>query len=156
MADDPWIWLKVTPLSLHSLSSEGWQNFTWNFIILSKCIFSLLSIRTYFVLQFVLHFVVNQTSREAYIIMDYISKKCTVQNIYRKCLSFIGRYCVWYTLFCKKTTITTTLPIMMLSIVLLRRIKSTQCKKLATNALWFTYQYSKACKPHEKKHKKNI
>ena len=56
--------------------------------------------------------------------------------------------------FLQKTTITTTLPIMMLSIELLRRIKSTQCKKLATNALWFTYQYSKACKPHEKKHKK--
>ena len=110
MADDPWIWLKVTPLSLHSLSSEGWQNITWNFIILSKCIFSLLSIRTYFVLQFVLHFVVNQTSREAYIIMDYISKKCTVQNIYRKCLSFLGRYCVWYTLFLQKNYNNTNFP----------------------------------------------
>ena len=34
-------------------------------------------------------------------------------------------------------------------------VKSTQYKKLAPNALRFTYQNLKSCKPHEKQNKKH-
>ena len=37
----------------------------------------------------------------------------------------------------------------------LQFLKSTQYKKLAPNALRFTYQNSKSCKPHEKQNKKH-
>ena len=45
---------------------------------------------------------------------------------------------------------------MLLSLMQGELVKSTQYKKLAPNALRFTYLNSKSCKPHEKTKQKHV